>query len=162
MGFFSLYSGDDKKAVNVEFVLKMLSKLIPPIGFIYMSASSDNPSTIYPDTIWTRWGEGRVPVGVDASHTEFNSGEKTGGEKAHTLTIAEMPSHTHVQEPHNHAFSAYSGLDGTDGHAGRYGWIFGNSVNVDSTTAVNKNAGGDHEHNNLQPHITCYMFKRIR
>jgi hypothetical protein len=76
MGFYSSYSGNDKQVVNVEFVLKMLDKLIPPIGFIYMSASPDNPSTIYPNTTWVAWGSGRVPIGVDMSDSNFNTAEK--------------------------------------------------------------------------------------
>jgi microcystin-dependent protein len=178
MGFFSSYSGNDKKAVNVEFVLKMLDRLIPPVGAIYMSASYNNPSTIYPNTVWTEWGKGRVPVGVDAGQTEFNTVEKTGGEKAHTLTIAEMPSHTHIQNSHNHTQNPHghtTSLDneqvliGVEGHwygAGGYGnvrqlAIGKTTAENTATTATNQNTGDDSAHNNLQPYITCYMWKRM-
>ena len=39
--------------------------------------------------------KGRVPVGLDSDDTDFNTIGKTGGEKTHTLTIDEMPSHDH-------------------------------------------------------------------
>lgn len=39
--------------------------------------------------------KGRVPVGVDSSQTEFDTLGETGGEKTHTLTVDEMPSHFH-------------------------------------------------------------------
>jgi microcystin-dependent protein len=39
--------------------------------------------------------KGRVPVGRDASQTEFDTLGEIGGEKTHTLSIAQMPSHNH-------------------------------------------------------------------
>lgn len=45
---------------------------------------------------WVAWGAGRVPVGVDTAQTEFNTVEKTGGEKTHTLATNEMPRHNHM------------------------------------------------------------------
>lgn len=38
---------------------------------------------------------GRIPVGMDVLQTEFNTLGKTGGNKNKTLSISEMPSHTH-------------------------------------------------------------------
>lgn len=77
-----------------------------PVGSIYMSTSSANPSTYFGGT-WVAWGSGRVPVGVDTSQSEFSSVEKTGGNKSesvshehttksHGLTTAEMPMHNHL------------------------------------------------------------------
>lgn len=48
----------------------------------------------------TGWQEvidwrGRMPVGFDNVQSEFNVMGKTGGQKNKTLSIAEMPSHTH-------------------------------------------------------------------
>ena len=40
---------------------------------------------------------GRVPVGVNSSDTELSAIGTKGGEKTHTLTIDEMPSHDHRQ-----------------------------------------------------------------
>ena len=96
----------DKQVVNVEWVLKVLDKLIPPVGSIYMSTSAVNPSSIYPGTSWVAWGSGRVPIGVNSSDTAFNSVEKTGGAKTHTLTVSEMPSHNHsiTDTGHLHKF----------------------------------------------------------
>ena len=74
---------------------------IYPVGSIYMSTLSTDPSTIFGGT-WASWGNGRVPVGVDSSQTEFATAEKTGGEKSHALTAAEMPSHTHTGPSHSH------------------------------------------------------------
>jgi microcystin-dependent protein len=49
--------------------------------------------------------KGRVPVGRDSSQTEFDVLGESGGAKTHTLTSAEMPSHTHTQNAHNHGIS---------------------------------------------------------
>lgn len=38
---------------------------------------------------------GRIPVGMDVAQVEFNTLGKIGGNKNKTLSIAEMPSHTH-------------------------------------------------------------------
>lgn len=42
----------------------------------------------------TNW-KGRIPVGYDVSQIEFNLMGKQGGSKSKTLSISEMPSHTH-------------------------------------------------------------------
>jgi microcystin-dependent protein len=49
--------------------------------------------------------KGRVVVGVDAAQAEFDALGETGGAKTHTLSIAEMPAHTHTQNAHNHGTS---------------------------------------------------------
>lgn len=52
--------------------------------------------------------KGRIPVGRDSAQTEFDVLGETGGAKTHTLTTAEMPSHTHTQDAHNHTQNAHS------------------------------------------------------
>lgn len=119
-----------------------------PVGSIYMSVNNTNPSTFFGGT-WVSWGAGKVPVGVDTNDTDFATVEKTGGEKTHTLTVSEMPSHKHIVEAIGSgttqqeltAFNV-STTGGIDGYAG-----------TDFT-------GGGQAHNNLQPYITCYMWKR--
>ena len=150
-----------------------------PVGSIYMSVIPTNPSAYFGGT-WTSWGTGRVPVGVDASDTDFATAEKTGGASTVTLTAKQMPAHTHAKG----TLAADSG--GAHKHKlnltkTAWGASSGNKVVVDSTdyTAMdNRNtaSGGAHEHtisgatasagsgnahSNLQPYITCYMWKRI-
>lgn len=52
--------------------------------------------------------KGRVAVGKDGSQTEFDAMGETGGAKTHTLTSAEMPSHTHIQDAHTHVQNAHN------------------------------------------------------
>lgn len=127
--------------------------LVYPIGSIYLSVNSANPSKYFGGT-WVTWGKGRVPVGVDTSQDEFKTVEKTGGEKTHKLTASEMPSHTHSinscmfqGENHTNAKLASARADSS--------W----NSNAQSESSIGY-TGGNSAHNNLQPYITCYMWKR--
>lgn len=131
---------------SVTDLTKQLFLLMHRVGDIIFSTSDENPSTIYGGT-WVAWGKGQVPVGVDTSDSDFNTVEKTGGEKEHTLTVDEMPSHKH---DFGQQFATTSILSGSYG----YYMIAG------TQTDVIKNTGGNQPHNNLQPYITCYMWKR--
>lgn len=131
---------------SVTDLTKQLFLLMHRVGDIIFSTSDENPSTIYGGT-WVAWGKGQVPVGVDTSNSDFNTVEKTGGEKEHTLTVDEMPSHKH---DFGQQFATTSSLSGAYG----YYMIAG------TQTDVIKNTGGNQPHNNLQPYITCYMWKR--
>lgn len=121
--------------------------MIYPVGAIYMSANSANPGAFLGGT-WVAWGTGRVPVGIDTSQTEFNAVEKQGGAKTHTLTLAQIPLHQH---------SYYSpNIQGKYAQGSQSSPIAISEATMQATTAV----GGDQPHNNLQPYITCYMWKR--
>ena len=74
------------------------AELFAAIGTTY---GAGNGSTTFnlPDM------RGKVAVGRDSADTDFNALGKTGGAKTHTLTVAEMPSHTHTQQPHSHTGS---------------------------------------------------------
>lgn len=128
--------------------------LVYPVGSIYMSVNPINPSELFPLTAWAEWGKGRVPVGVDTSQTEFNKAEKTGGSKAVTLTVDQIPSHTHkVPKPEWYGTTSQPdtgfGLLRTK-----------NPIKDGSDGFVSASAGGGKAHSNLQPYITCYMWVR--
>lgn len=121
-----------------------------PVGSIYMSTTLTTPAQVASALggTWAAWGSGRVPVGVNTSDTDFDTVEKTGGEKTHELTVAEMPSHSH--EVYGRTGSTAAGSNCFQGR----NW---NGTAV--TTNTGSKGAGD-AHNNLQPYITCYMFKR--
>lgn len=168
-----LTSWDD---VGSEAVISIIGKALYPVGAIYMSTSNVNPSTFITGTTWVEWGSGKVPVGVDTSDASFDTVEKTGGEKTHTLTESEMPKHAHTGT--NVVLSKYnaSGLGGITPVekltlTADYTSVDGGEVNsyetapkqeplVTLTDMYGIPKGGDEAHNNLQPYITCYMFKR--
>ena len=109
---------------------------------------------------WVAWGAGRVPVGVSPAESEFNTVEKTGGAKTHTLTVAEMPLHNHGGKLL--AGGGELGLGGGSAYHARVlpsgtGWTGpGNAWGEPNIAAQ----GDGQAHNNLQPYITCYMWKR--
>lgn len=119
-----------------------------PVGSIYISVNNTNPSTYFGGT-WVSFGAGRCLVGVDTSQTEFNTVQKIGGEKTHTLNTNEMPSHSHTLK--------YS--DSDTGFGGNYLTSGKKSAYKTSVVSIN-NTGGGKPHNNLQPYITVYMWRR--
>lgn len=122
--------------------------MLYPVGSIHMSVNSANPSTYFGGT-WVSWGSGRVPVGVNTSDSSFSTVEKTGGEKTHTLTIGEMPPHRHVMTVSNFYLAEGTTMVGVDMDKETVSGYFDTSTE-----------GGGAAHNNLQPYITCYMWKR--
>lgn len=156
-----------------------------PVGSVYINGDDDrNPATILgmPDSEWVAWGVGKAIVGIDTGDTDFDTANETGGEKAHTLTSAEMPSHTHTQDAHRHQpsntsylFLAATGNIAVNGTrrafpaTGSSGYMVyapeNETINeydyTNSVTATNNNTGGDVPHNNLQPYQVGYVWKRI-
>jgi len=63
-----------------------------PIGSVYISVLPTNPAVTLGYGVWTYFGAGRVLVGVDPSQAEFATALAVGGEKAHLLTCAEVPT----------------------------------------------------------------------
>lgn len=124
--------------------------LIYPIGSIYLSVRNTNPSVLFGGT-WVAWGAGRAPIGVNTNDSDFNTVEKTGGEKTHKLTVNEMPSHRHISSSYKEGNAAAGDWASTPmGHTnpGKTGDYYSDYT------------GGGQPHNNLQPYITCYMWKR--
>ncbi len=94
----------------------------------------------------------RKSVGRDTSDSDFDTIGKTGGEKEHTLTINEMPSHTHTLSTNINAsgFGINNSLArGTNG-----------SLETKSGSPYIANAGGSQAHNNEDPYeVDCWIIK---
>jgi len=117
-----------------------------PVGSIYINATSaTNPGTLLGFGTWVAFGAGKVVVGLDSTDTDFDTVGETGGAKTHTLTTSEIPSHTHA-------------LDASDnpGGSGAIEVAGGSPTSTQSTQAT----GGGSAHNNLQPYIVAYKWKR--
>jgi len=126
--------------------------IIYPVGSIYISTVSTNPGTLFGVGTWTAFGAGRTLVGLDSGDTAFNTVEKTGGAKTHTLTVAEMPSHEHINGAGTATVHQYV-LDG-----GNSNWPFGGGTVAQQREL--EAVGGGGAHNNLQPYIVTYFWKR--
>lgn len=124
------------------------------VGDILVTETATNPSNTYTGTTWQQVCVGRVPVGVNASETEFNAVNKQGGEKAHKLTVDEMPGHTHLT---GHSFDSSKGTNAPiNGQMQRMLYNPGNGYGT-----TTKSTGNGASHNNLQPYETKYFWKRL-
>lgn len=92
--------------------------------------------------------KGKTLVGQDEDDADLDTIGKTGGEKTHTLTIDEMPSHNHYVYFGKNSFGA------GDYSNNSIAWIPSND------SAISSDKGGDLAHNNMQPYfITNYIIK---
>lgn len=130
--------------------MSMVGPTLHPVGSLRFTTVNTNPGSYLGGT-WSAWGTGRVMVAVDVGQTEFDVAEETGGAKNHTLTISEMPAHRHD-------------IRGNPGGTGSGGNAIGAALdNTQTITGTDNtvNTGGGASHNNLQPYITGYMWKRV-
>lgn len=143
----------------VQINMTTLSKLIYPVGSIYMSANSTNPKNLFGGT-WVAWGTGRVPIGVNASDSDFSYVEKTGGSKTINL------SHKHLETVGADNGSMY--LEGGS-NGGRHGsgiaasisrMTWKGTVGTGSARLNYTDSAGNTKQSVVQPYITCYMWKR--
>lgn len=115
---------------------------IYPVGSIYLTVNNTNPSTWITGTTWEQIKDTFL-LGAGDTY----SGGATGGEATHTLTVDEIPSHSHT-------FTDYYNISGV-GSTGSTG-SFQNSTKSSGTG----NTGGGNAHNNMPPYLVVYMWKR--
>lgn len=140
---------------NVEISDKTnILEMIYPIGAVYISTVYANPQDLFGFGEWEYLPD-RFLLG--AGNT-FQIGT-TGGEINHTLTTAEMPSHTHSV---NSNFTITIGGIGGSGSSGipnaTAGW--GSYGNAHWSSFSAGNTGSGVAHNNMPPYLVVYMWKR--
>ncbi len=134
---------------DAQLSVHSMGNAMYPVGSIFTSATHSTVAAVeglFGGT-WLVFGTGRVLVGYDAGATEFDAAGKEGGEKTHTLTIAEIPSHTHTYQ---------EAVDNADTSGRRNPRTIDQRIDSSDTGAT----GGGGAHNNLQPYIVVYMYKR--
>lgn len=133
-----------------------------PVGAIYLSVDGTNPSTLFGGT----WEQIKDKFILCAGSTYANGA--TGGSSTHlhattnhTLTINEIPSHTHGMTLNSYADNNYSG-----GFAWNYGinnsgyFKGGNSYILFEGGSAAHNHGNTSSSSNLPPYIAVTVWKR--
>ena len=148
-------------------------KKIYPVGSIYMSTVSTNPATLFGFGTWKAMPAGHVLLaqGKSSWGTTYNAGS-TGGEATHQLTVGELPAHNHTASTnttgnHTHQFQLYGPNGNTnmnfpsdfDTNYARNKGTTLSAGNHSHTININ-NTGSSQSHNNMQPYLTVYMWKR--
>lgn len=169
----TIYKGDGS-ATNLDIIS---FDQIYPIGAIYMSTVSTNPATLFKIGNWEALPAGRVLLAQGTSIWGVNySAGSTGGEDKHTLTVSESAPHNHTGNAttsgstHTHALTMRAS-HGKSGNGGvpRFGdgdvWSDYKTQNLSaagehSHAITINNSGGGQAHNNMQPYLSVYMWKR--
>ena len=130
---------------NVDNVSKAnILQSVYPVGSIYMSTASTSPAELFGGT-WERIKD-RFLLAVGDTYTAGS----TGGEAQHTLTVNEIPSHSHTIPAQNKWLSP----DGS-----------GEDMNYSVVSNINTQAsgltGGGQAHNNMPPYLAVYIWKRV-
>lgn len=142
--------------------------VLHPIGAIWLSNTITSPATIYGVGTWTRV-QGRFLVGVDEVDTDYDAPGEVGGTKTHThadtlavanhtLTVAEMPAHTHSIPSRGNSGGADGYVEDAD-----------NSGAVRDTNTGSQGSNSGHNHNltgsvataeTLPPYYATYIWRR--
>lgn len=113
-----------------------------PVGAIYISTADTNPSTLFGFGTWEQIKD----VFLLAAGDTYPAAS-SGGEATVTLTVNEMPKHTH-------------GLKMSKGAGNYYSPPWGDGVEEATPTSVVQSAGGGQAHNNMPPYLAVYMWRR--
>lgn len=147
---FDLLTRNDVTAEVTKQVNSFIGKIYH-VGRIIETIDEDfDPNTIIGH--WELFGKGRVTVCVDKDNPSINEAGMTLGEAEVTLTVDEMPSHSHAQYVtaktiHTTGVRVDYNDDGASG-------AFEQGINTGNT-------GNGQPHNNMQPSITVYRWIRI-
>lgn len=159
---FNSYGGGGGDTLPIGIILPFSDDTIPE-GYMICDGSAISRttySTLF-SVIGTTYGvgdgsttfnlpnlKGRIPVGYDSTDSDFDTLGETGGEKTHTLTVNEMPSHAH----------SYTYSTSVSDWSSRI--PLGSNAGVGTSGAGISTTGGDQAHNNLQPYIVInYIIK---
>lgn len=142
-----------------------------PVGSIYITLNVTNPAYLFGGT-WEKI-DGKFLLASDdklrfvdditaVTPGTYRAGS-TGGEEYHTLTIDEMPLHSHIERGYNGTDKALQALGYASG-GNSWGMVSDNlkGYSAQSITAYSTaSTGGGEPHNNMPPYLAVYMFKRV-
>lgn len=140
-----------------------------PIGKIFITTENEHPGSYAGFGTWEAFGQGRMLIGV-GSGTDANglvqafSAGATGGEYTHTLTTAKIPAHKHFMFGGTVFSASTVGGDVTVARAqnssgSNQDYVL-SPIAGTPENGTTSNTGSGEAHNNIQPYITVYMWKR--
>ena len=115
--------------------------MVYPVGSIYISVNSTSPASLFGGT-WEILND----VFLLAAGSYANAGT-FGGEAEHTLTVDEMPAHSHS-------------IPNMPGYDTGTAWVGQNGTAASQTRSTDINGGGA-AHYNMPPYLAVYMWKRV-
>lgn len=140
-----------KNPVTSEGIYQAFLESIYPVGSIYMSVNSTSPAAFLGGT-WERIQD----TFLLAAGTTYTAGA-TGGEATHTLTINEMPAHSHYMAD---AETDGNGFYQTTSGSGSFKKISSAATTEGSSPYSTTETGGGQEFNNMPPYLAVYIWKR--
>lgn len=166
--------GNQKDTLTVlgDIVAPMFLNKIFPVGAVYITYDKKNPGTFLGGT-WEQFGQGRTLVGEgtgnDGSTSMSFTTNNTGGEYKHQLSYYEMPGHVHNEYAMVEGYTGwdtftplpYSMLFRFDGGDYRENVSQCHVARVPLNTFTSTE-GGSQSHNNVQPYIVTYFWRRTR
>ena len=133
----SILTGLSTVDTDTSSIYYKLMKLIYPVGSLYWSSKSTNPSSLFGGT-WVQIKDRFVLACGDT----YTSVDETGGESSVTLSVSNMPSHTHSFTPsgsissHSHSFTPSGDISDTtatgtvSNHTHSFSWSGSHSHNT--------------------------------
>lgn len=127
------------------------------VGDIYITTSSGDPSERLGYGTWQRFAEGETLVGFSTSVSNSTpewvkiAGTKYGS-YTHKLSIPELPSHNHDLSISRMTQIGHDGSEETDRTVDKIGNMGSGYVG---------NTGGNQAHNNVQPSVVVYFWRRV-
>ena len=162
----------DTLTVLGDIVAPIFLNKIFPVGAVYITYDKNNPGTFLGGT-WEQFGQGRTLVGEgtgnDGSTSMSFATNNTGGEYRHSLSEAEMPQHAHYEYIMVKGYEGWPDVD-VDQYGVMIDYTSSNYVLPNQkvkATFTNGFVGTGHAgenvpHNNIQPYITTFFWRRTQ
>lgn len=153
----------NKKVVTMDILQQYLQQY--KVGDLYITTNTGNPSTILGYGNWVRYAEGRAIVGFNsdtssASPDWTKTVESTYGSYTHKLTVDELASHSHGQKFFNGYGDQPAAAKSGDATTNASHTVGSATIASGTKLLTTYETGGDQPHNNVQPSIVVFIWRR--
>lgn len=140
------------------------TRFVPPIGFVWKSASSISPAELYENTTWLQIKDRAIMAAGDTYKLDV-----VGGQSTAILSTTNLPAHTHTgttsaDGEHTHTFKAlakgYTRTNGGTVNSGEFSTST-SSNGAHSHTVTIGSTGSGQGFSILNPYIVRYAWQRI-